>query len=137
MTERNGDPKPLPDVDVERVDQDACAPDADTLFTVLSEQTRRHALWYLLDSPRTTIDELADVLVGWRASESVVVEPADREDLLISLYHVHLPMLTDCDIVVYDADSGEIRLSTLAGPVRELIRFGCRYEAATDGAEID
>ncbi|SFG08191.1 DNA-binding transcriptional regulator, ArsR family [Halopelagius inordinatus] len=107
------------------------APPTDQLFKVLANTTRRRTLWLLLDDPRTTVSELADTLVGWWATENAVVAPEDRERVATALFHVHLPILEDSGLVRFDSDDGEIRLSALSEPVRDLIRLGYRYEQVT------
>jgi len=126
------------DVDPREHDPEAIAPPPDELFGVLSDRTRRRILWFLLEESRTTVDELADLLLGWEISGDGVAGPEERDGVLVSLHHVHLPRLADAGLVRYDADSGagasEIRIAQLSDAVRDLVRFGYRYERAT-GAE--
>lgn len=107
------------------------APPPDQLFKVLANTTRRRTLWLLLDDPRTTVSELSDTLVGWWATENAIVAPEDRERVATALSHVHLPILEDSGLVRFDSDDGEIRLSALSEPVRDMIRLGYRYERVT------
>lgn len=124
-------------------DSGGAAPPADELFGVLSNAARRHILAYLIETPRTTIEELSDVLVGWAAAESGPVGPRDREPIQASLYHVHLPALADAGLIAYDgaADGGEVELRTLARRTRDVIRLADRYDridrSGADGTGTD
>jgi DNA-binding transcriptional ArsR family regulator len=135
MTDPNDSRRSLPDIEPWEYDPDDDAPPSDELFRVLADATRRRTLWLLLERQRTTLDELADTLIGWRAEERDVVGPDERERIVLALSHVHLPMLRDSGLVAHDADGGKIRLSSPAEPVRELIRSGYRYERTVDAAD--
>lgn len=132
MTDTNDSDRLLPDL--EAWDDDGVTTDApppDQLFRVLANTTRRRTLWLLLDDPRTTIEELADTLVGWWATENAIIGPEDRQRVATALLHVHLPMLADSGLITYDTDDGEVRLSSPPEPVRDAIRLSYRYEQAT------
>lgn len=107
-------------------------PDPDALFQVLSRAIRRRILFYLLDVPETTVDELANTLAGRRSMESGVLGLEEGEQIATELRHVHLPLLASADIVEYDSVTGDVRLLDIPDPVRETIRFAHRYERDTD-----
>lgn len=134
MTNTNNSDRALPDFESWDDSTTTDAPPPDQLFRVLANTTRRRTMWLLLEDRRTTIEELADTLVGWWAMENAVVGPEDREQIAMELFHVHLPMLAESGLLTYDADDGEIRLSTLSEPVRDVIRLSYRYEQVTQTA---
>lgn len=103
----------------------------ETLYRVLAAPERRQLLTYLLEHPQTTLDEAADVLVGWRTADERAVGPADHDRIRTTLHHVHLPALEDAGLVTYDLETEEVRLSSLTGPVREAIRSAARYHRTT------
>lgn len=76
----------------------------DDLFRALGNPKRRRVLGYLFGRGEATFEELVDVLVGWVASEGVVVGPDERRRLEIELYHDHLPLLADSGLVSYDSE---------------------------------
>jgi DNA-binding transcriptional ArsR family regulator len=108
----------------------------DTLFRALADPTRRRVLGYLLEREEASFEELTDILVGWVASEGTVVGPNERERIEIGLYHEHLPVLADSDLVEYDTETTEVSLGTLPNDIAELIRLSNRYEreASADSA---
>jgi len=98
------------------------------LFRMLANGRRRRVLWYLLERPRTTLGELADILVGWRASEGAVVGPDEHEAVLISLHHADLPLLEEAGLLEYDRETGAVRFPSHSELVRGTIRHSYRYE---------
>jgi DNA-binding transcriptional ArsR family regulator len=109
-------------------EEKGAAPPADELFGVLSNAARRRILAYLLEAPRTTFEELTDVLVGWAASETGFVEAAERETIEIGLYHVHLPVLSEAGLLAYDAGGGGVELRPLEDRTRDVIRLANQYD---------
>ncbi|SFR62707.1 DNA-binding transcriptional regulator, ArsR family [Halogeometricum rufum] len=110
-------------------------PSADDLFSVLSHEERRRLLWFLLERPETTVEELADVLVGWRLRDDDFVGEGERRSVLVSLHHHHLPMLAKSGLVTYDADSGSVEFSPPPAPIQVLIKFSYQYDNAVDVPE--
>ncbi|WP_336136477.1 DUF7344 domain-containing protein [Natronomonas amylolytica] len=95
----------------------------DRLYRALASTQRRRLLCFLLDTDETTVDELATVLTGWTASErGTMGTEEDREQLVMALRHVHLPLLTDVGLVNYDRKSGTVDIEPLVPDVSELIR---------------
>lgn len=137
MPDKDGPPRTLPDPETWDEGALADAPPPDELFGMLANTDRRRTLWFLLDTRRTTIDEVADTLLGWRISEGGIAGPEERRRILQSLHHTHIPMLEKGGLLTYDTDGGEIRRSSLAEPVRDAIRFGCRYERAAAAADSE
>ncbi|MFC4449415.1 DUF7344 domain-containing protein [Halorussus aquaticus] len=81
----------------------------DATFELLAHADRRVILRYLRDAPgeSATRDELADHLASERAEQSG--ERPDRDRVLSTLHHVHVPKLVDAGVADYDARTGEIR----------------------------
>ena len=71
--------------------------DTDTAFELLSDPVRRELLWTCRERDEISVDELADSV----ASE---VTP-DREELLITLHHTHLPKLESAGVVTVESDT--------------------------------
>jgi hypothetical protein len=109
-------------------------PAPDALFRALSHRRRRRVLWFLLERPETTLGEVADVLVGWELKDGdEAAGPDDHRRMLVALYHRHLPILEDSDLVEYDVETGAVRLSSPPEPIRVLIKFSYQYERAVAG----
>lgn len=91
------------------------------LYRALAVPERRRALYYLLDRSRVSLDELADVLAGWRATDAGMVGPEERGRIRTVLERVHLPLLEDVGLVDYDPDAGTVALPPLTRSVRRVI----------------
>jgi len=109
------------------------APPPDALFGALADATRRRVLWYLLDESSAAIDELADVLAGWRLDEQHTVDPDEHDSFVAALHHTHLPVLNDAGLVDYDDDGATAAATPLAPVVEDTVRFACAYDAALTG----
>jgi hypothetical protein len=122
-------------------DGDGVTPPADALFELLSNAARRRTLWYLLENPQTTLEEVADVLAGWMAGDGGPVGPTEREAIESGLHHLHLPALAEAGLVVYDAETGRIDRPQLGGRTRDAIRLAHRYDlvdrSGADGGDPD
>lgn len=103
-------------------------PSSDRLYRALTDQDRRRALYCLLEYEEQSIDEMTDILAGWELFQNGVVGNEAWEQTRTQLVHVHLPMLEDCGLIEYDADSGDAQIKTLPDPVRDLIRFTQKYD---------
>jgi len=89
---------------------------ADAVFTVLLDEHRRCALYYLRERGSVTIEELATVVTGWvqvREDAFSVATPDDRERVRAALHHVHLPRIDEEGFVRYDRDSGQVTLAAV------------------------
>lgn len=80
----------------------------DAVFTVLSNQRRRHAIRACRDSPNGVVDleETADRVTEW---ERLADEQSSTDTVATSLHHVHLPLLDDAGIIDYDERSKTAR----------------------------
>jgi DNA-binding transcriptional ArsR family regulator len=91
----------------------------DTIFSMLSNQRRRHVLHYLKrNEGPATIRDLAEQLAAWENGVAVQeLTYKQRKRVYTSLHQTHLPKLDDCGVVEYNRDRGVI---TLTGRVSEL-----------------
>lgn len=81
----------------------------DATLEILASRERRYILSYLADSSEATAstDELVEHIV--RAETERMDEMPNRDDLESSLYHIHLPKLTDSGLLEYDPRSQQLR----------------------------
>lgn len=79
----------------------------DDHYRCIASERRRHVLAYLRESDRETesLDDLVEHVVS-RESDS---PPPDRERVAIDLYHCHLPVLADADVVDFDSRTETVR----------------------------
>jgi hypothetical protein len=105
----------------------------DTLYETLASRPRRRILAYLLEESESTLEELVQILAGWRASESsTMVTPAKHERIEIELYHQHLPYLHEHGFIEFDHESNTIDVQELADDIHGLIRRSIEAEAQLD-----
>ena len=104
----------------------------DEVFLALADRDRRIVLYYLRWRRRVEVDELADVVAGWRGADRPgAVSRTERDRVLAALRSRHLPILADADLVEVDREAGTVAIGSLSEPVRSLIDFA--YDA--DGGE--
>ena len=133
-----GDPgEPARRADERRSASDDGEVSVDGLFRMLADERRRRVLRYLLERPRTTLEELSDVVLGWQASAGGVVGPDVRENVVVSLHHSHLPLLEEAGLVEYDRETGAVRLPSHPEHVRETIRRSRRDERGGERDDPD
>jgi|GEM_PF-293110 len=101
------------------------------LFEALGTDGCRRTLYVLLDRREVEVEELADVLAGWRvAGTEDVVGPDERREALLSLRHAHLPALAERGLLRYDRETGTVRRLPFADAAQSLLRRAAEYEAA-------
>lgn len=94
----------------------------DQLYRVLAARTRRRLLYYQLEAEESTVDELAEVLVGWEADETGGMGTTDDyKQLVTRLRHAHLPALADAGFVQYDDATGRVTLGEIDDSISDLI----------------
>lgn len=104
----------------------------DEFYQALASLQRRRLLYYLLETPESTVDELATVLGGWEATTTGIIHTqADRSKRRITLVHNHLPLLANVGLIDYAPATGSVRLEPLQHRVEEIIRHSI---AAEDGS---
>ena len=101
----------------------------DEFYRALASLQRRRLLYYLLETPESTVDELATVLTGWEATSTGKIHTqADRSEHQIQLVHSHLPLLADVGLIDYAPATGSVRLEPLHHRVEEIIRQSVAVE---------
>ncbi|AUV82222.1 hypothetical protein C2R22_11675 [Salinigranum rubrum] len=103
----------------------------DTVFSVLSNERRRHVLRHLHENENegSDIRELSQQLAAWENDvppEAVTYK--QRKRVYTSLHQTHLPALADAGVVDYDRDRGTVRLTARASVLDEYLA------ADTDGS---
>lgn len=85
-------------------------PSPQELFEVLSNQRRRHVLYYLKHaSPETELGTLATQIAAWETDQPIArVSGEERKRVYTSLQQVHLPKMDEANIVAFDKRSGTI-----------------------------
>ena len=106
----------------ERVGDNALGLADDRLYRSIAARPRRRLLYYLFDADEATVEELAEVPVGWNATEEgELATTEDYERMVVSLKHTHLPALADTDLVTYDPARGTVATGEVADSVRDLV----------------
>ena len=96
--------------------------DENRLYRALASTRRRRVLYVLLVEEKSSIDKLATVLTGWDSTETGrMATPEDRQQVLVTLQHRHLPRLDEAGLVTFDYEDGTVELGELSQPVVELI----------------
>lgn len=82
----------------------------DHVYRALAHPRRRYLCYTLLENTEWSVTALATKIAAWEhgVSEDAVTE-RDRERVLVSLYHAHIPKLVDDDIVDFDDATETIR----------------------------
>ena len=77
------------------------------VFDALAHPRRRYLLYSLLADPEWTLTELATKLTAWEQDihENAVTD-YDRDRIYVSLYHTHIPILVDHNVI--DFEDGEV-----------------------------
>jgi DNA-binding transcriptional ArsR family regulator len=85
----------------------------DTIFSMLSNQRRRHVLHYLKrNTGPATIRDLAEQIAAWENGIDIQeLSYKQRKRVYTSLHQTHLPKLDDCGIVEYNRDRGVVTLT--------------------------
>ncbi|RKD97551.1 DUF7344 domain-containing protein [Halopiger aswanensis] len=95
--------------DCSPVPDDDRAARIDELLTALADARRRYVLYYLRDERRASLTETARQVAAWDSDRSpTAVRDETLEDIEIQLYHIHLPMLEEADILEYDDRSEQL-----------------------------
>lgn len=88
--------------------------DTDTLFSILSRERRRDAL-YCLQQYRNPmpLPDLAEEVARMEAETSTIAEISaeDVKSVYMTLYHTHVPKMADANVVEYDQDTDSVRLT--------------------------
>jgi DNA-binding transcriptional ArsR family regulator len=95
----------------------------DTVFSVLSNQRRRHVLRCLRDEPDgSNIRDLSRQIAAWENDVSVEeITYKQRKRVYTSLHQTHLPKLADSGVIDYDRDRGTVALTERAATLEEFL----------------
>jgi hypothetical protein len=81
----------------------------DHVFEALEHPRRRYVCYALSERDEWSLPELATRIVAWeRSVDPGSVDGEDRETVLISLYHSHVPTLRDRGVVQFDEAAGTV-----------------------------
>ena len=120
----------MTDANDNRVEFDrAPAVPVDGLYRALGDATRRHILTVLSTTPEMTLDELAEILVGATSTADGPVGPDALHRMKVELVHVHLPVLSDTDLLSHE--DGVIRRRDYPDVVDDLLAAAREYEEVT------
>lgn len=101
------------------------------VLRALQVPQRRYVLYHLLDAGETPREELAEVVAGWMtAAHGEVSDRVEPDQLRTALYHTHLPVLADADLVEGDGAVAP----TLTPDARDLVEAAYLTEHWTDDA---
>lgn len=92
--------------------QSSSADLCDTLDRLPTTPRRRFVLSYLKATRRTVaLDELVTALDTWERVHRDPDTPTTRDEHRLGLRHVHLPVLSEADLVRFDADAEVVALT--------------------------
>lgn len=101
----------------------------DEFYRALASARRRRLLSILLDGEERTVEDLATLLAGWRATDDGrLVTPADRTRIRVELVHVHLPKLSEAGLIDHDREVDTVCVTDLDDTVTDLIRRSVESE---------
>lgn len=101
----------------------------DDAFSVLQNQDRRYALYFLLEHETASLEEVADVVTGWpRASEYGMTGRETRDQVLRDLRHRHVPAMAEAGIVDYDEGTDTLSFAPCPPATRSFVRLACLAE---------
>lgn len=105
-------------------------------YRALAPPPRRRLLYYLLAEKESTVDELATVLSGWRATTTGTMHTtADRSEIRLTLVHNHLPRLAEAGLIDYDPYGGSVQIESLHPRVTTIIRQSIEAEPGDESEE--
>lgn len=114
------------------------APELDEFYQLLASAPRRRVLYYLQEHPESPLEELSDVVAGWKAiEEDAVVGPRERSRIEVSLHHADVPRLAASDVVEYDRENREVTLDPLPDRLSQILRNSREYEREVRTGESD
>ncbi|MDS0282863.1 DUF7344 domain-containing protein [Haloarcula onubensis] len=102
------------------------APDAEVL---LSDRRRRYLLYCLhMYANPLRLPDIAHQVTVWERPDSPSVCLRERLETYMSLYHDHLPTLTDADVVEYEQDEDMVELGPAADRLRPSLETRLRRD---------
>ena len=92
----------------------------DVLFKVLSNPNRRYFLYELLDGGELSTGGLEAETLAW-ARRAGPIDEADPDQILLKMYHVHVPLMEKAGLLTYDPATETFVLADLPDRVRSMI----------------
>lgn len=79
------------------------------MYQALGHPRRRYLCYTLLEDTEWSMTELATKIAAWESDvpDHAVTED-QREEVYVSLYHVHVPKLVDEGVIAFDEATGTI-----------------------------
>lgn len=110
------------------LDADRSITPADVAFALLSSRPRRYILYYLIHFNDTVeLRKLADQLVRW---DETAID--DHEQIIASLYHVHLPKLEKSNVLTFDSNRRLIELEETVDELKPYLKLAAEADLQTD-----
>ncbi|MDS0297591.1 permease [Halogeometricum sp. S1BR25-6] len=99
------------------------SPPQDACYDVLADRRRRYAVESLgeCQTPMAVADLADEVAAREHAAPLADVSDEERERVLISLHHLHLPKLADWEVVEYARERGNVSLTPEGERVRAFL----------------
>jgi DNA-binding transcriptional ArsR family regulator len=82
----------------------------DTWLRILADEERRAAISYLREHREASLSELAEHVARTASNRPGEPSPPERDRTRTALYHVHLPLMDDADVVDWDHEERRIRV---------------------------
>ena len=110
---------------IERVTEGAPVA-VDTFLDVLADDTRRRALRTLLVHEELTLADLADEVSAEQVGRPLSdIDPQTVLQTYLSLYHTHVPRLTDAGLAAYDQEHDLVAATDLGVALAPQVRTLC------------
>ena len=107
----------------------------DVVYAALSDRDRRLVLYYVRWRREADVEELADVVTGWRnADVRGMATREERDRVGIELRARHLPILDDAGLVDYDREAGTVARGSLPEAVDSLVEMAFEWEGGERGS---
>ena len=81
----------------------------DIWMRIFADEQRRAAIGYLRKNGEASLTELAEYVTERTRSRPGAPSPPEYDRTLTSLYHVHLPLMDDADVVDWDHEEKRVR----------------------------
>ncbi|NIB98363.1 hypothetical protein [Halobacterium sp. R2-5] len=92
----------------------------DDVYALLASERRRYVLSVLREHESLSLPDLADEVALREHDAPLPQVPEDAVlQVYLSLWHVHVPKLTDADVVAYDQDRDIVTLAEHAQAVEQ------------------
>ena len=123
--------------DTQTTDREGDRLSVDTIFELLSNSRRRHALRTLRDGEQTTLRALSEqIAASENGIDSDDLSAAQRKRVTIGLYQSHLPKLQRAGVVDYDRNRGTVVRTALADQLDPFLELAVAHaEHAGEASE--